>query len=214
MVAYRDADYIKASLRAVMDYVDEAVFCLGKHPYSLDLKDDGTKETILSECRVPFKIDEEPGMEFQLRNKLVEAVKDGDFLLMLDGDEACVGEVGKAIDKVKRREDVETWWVKVEEYDQFNHKNLLERRDALKPKLIRIHDGYRFRKNHWHLHDASGKLVTDWVISTVQYDYVKDFVIKNNGGERKGKYQENRQANIKFMESLAASGYDEEANAR
>jgi hypothetical protein len=164
VMAYRDAEVLPKSLAPILPYVDGLVLMDGRLPFSKEQPDDGTAEVVRGLCRksnVPLTVDSAEGVEFEIRTQMLQYVPDGDYLFMFDADEILEGDAGKMFGDIRKRPDIDIFWLKVEE-DYFDSTP----QAPWKAKVFKVRNGYHFYPNHWTLRDAEGKVVTDWTYAT------------------------------------------------
>lgn len=149
---YHNADYLAASLYTIAPFVDKIIVVEGRYPEYPETKEDLTGRIIYQfHLQYPDKLYHmvlKPCSQIYKRNIYVNQVPDGDWMLIIDGDEIPFGNL-----RYLRRI--------VEAYDDNGIEHVSIKRDDLTeskyhPRLIKKKEGMQYKGHHFYL-DCNGK---------------------------------------------------------
>ncbi len=170
---YNEAGLICSSIDSIKHYVDEVYVSDGA--YRLDKLSNDETDEIIGDCLTA--IDNLDGLlwfnrpnltEVDKRNELFSRVKEGHWIFWIDGDEVCVGDVKKGLDKI-RHAYTDLCLVRV-----FNNG----RAWTWIPRFIRSKSNFHLDPKHW-IYNYDKEVIYDGRIVYIPYTEIDDFFIIN-----------------------------------
>lgn len=169
MSVYRESELIRSALDSVVELVDGIVILDGPYLGAAQLPDDGTAEIATGFSPKVNYIKTPVLRETEKRSLFFRMLPEGDWLLILDGDESLelkvgVGEFwGNASERFRafirsRPESDELLWL---EMSAFNPKSQAYENLQPRPRLVRVKKGIHYHVHHRNLYRADGSLLTD-----------------------------------------------------
>ncbi len=170
---YNEAALIRSSLDSVKHYVDEVFVADGA--YRLDKLSDDETYDIIDDCLTGMDDDigrlwlNKPNLtEIEKRNILYSGVPGGNWIFIIDGDEICVGDVKRGLEKVRASE------FPICEVQVFNNG----RPWMWFPRFFRSRRDFHLKGNHW-TYKYGGEVVWEGAGVKVPTLRINDFVIIN-----------------------------------
>lgn len=166
MTVHNEAQYIERSLRSVLPHVDEAIVADGAYkdfPCACDLSVDRTTELIhgLSLLHENIRVVSMPDRptESVKRTRLLELARASSWILIVDGDEFLVGDIGAGLKKL-----CETTAKCLDVQIIEKHPDGTDSPDSIhwadgQPRLFMHEEGDHYADVHWGLRRADGSKI-------------------------------------------------------
>lgn len=164
---YNEEALIRSSLDTIVPYVDEVI--VGDGAYRLkELSRDETMDIVAEICDHFLGINR-PGLtEVDKRNAVFSMVPEDDWIFWIDGDEVCVGDVKKGLDKV-RNAKVDLCRIRI-----FNNGKPW----TWLPRFIRSKKNFHLGSTHW-IYKYGNQVIYEGALPLIDYIDIDDFFIIN-----------------------------------
>ncbi len=197
---YNEAGLIRSSIDGIKHYVDDIYVSDGA--YRSDKLSNDYADEIIEDCLT--LIDNLEGIlwlnrpnltESEKRNELFSRVEEGNWIFWIDGDEVCVGDVKKGLNKV-RNAYTDLCLVRV-----FNNG----RAWTWIPRFIRSRPNFNLEPKHW-IYNYGKEVIYDGHAVYIPYTEIDDFFIINCNALRGKNRQEE---DLIYKEFMAIRNWDD-----
>jgi len=163
IITYEDAQFIAATLFSIAPHVDRIIVIDGAYrnfPHDVHLSVDGSMEiadTVLKRCfphvEAVFISTSEPWTsEAEKRNAYLNRLRDGEWFIVLDGDEMLVGDVKAGLKEIQASgKDAG----RIPVYELRESMSIIKHVNNI-PRVIRFNPTMRYVKHHSNLIDERG----------------------------------------------------------